>query len=188
MQSFYQQADNYLPASPLPRKKTSTQKSSKKTRKLLFTSVHTDSRMARNITGNEKQGRQSQGSHTPEKTLSLSSHPQPSYCSRIAAKSNADDWPLITIEDKASPWKLLAAVNTCSLGRKQEQLYLFPEVLSRKQGLSETLCLASSSEPDSSAHQRGVTFRAGASPQAAALRSAKQHCPERHLGGLIHDH
>lgn len=183
MQSFYQQADNYLPTSPLPRKKNSTQKLSKKTRKLLFTSVHTDSRMARNRTGNEKQGRQSQGSHTPEKTLSLSSHPQPSYCSRIAAKSNADDWPLIAIEDKASPWKLLAAVNTCSLGRKQEQLYLFPEVLSRKQGLSETLCLTSSSEPDSSAHQRGVTFRAGASPQAAALRKCQAALSRETFGG-----
>lgn len=129
--------------------------------------------MARNITGNEKQGRKSQGSHTPEKTLSLYSHPQPSYCSRIAAKSNADDWPLITIEDKASPWKLLAAVNTCSLGRKQEQLYLFPEVLSRKQGLSETLCLASSSKPDKSDHKRGVTSRAGASPQAAVVRKCQ---------------
>lgn len=139
--------------------------------------------MARNITGNEKQGSQSQGSHTPEKTLSLSSHPQPSYCSRIAAKSNADDWPLITIEDKASPWKLLAAVNTCSLGRKQEQLYLFPEVLSHKQGLSETLCLASSSEPDSSAHQRGVTFRAGASPHAAALRKCQAALSRETSGG-----
>lgn len=139
--------------------------------------------MARNITGNEKQGRQSQGSHTPEKTLSLSSHPQPSYCSRIAAKSNADDWPLITIEDKASPWKLLAAVNTCSLGRKQEQLYLFPEVLSHKQGLSETLCLASSSEPDSSAHQRGVTFSAGASPQAAVLRKCQAALSRETSGG-----
>lgn len=96
------------------------------------------------------------------------SRPQPSSCLRISAKSNSEDWPLTTTEGKASPWQLPAAFHTCSLGRQGEQLYLFPQVLSRKQGLREALCLASSSKPDKSDHKRGVTLRAEASPQAAA--------------------
>lgn len=75
--------------------------------------------------------------------------------------------PLTTTEDKASPWKLLAAFKTHSLGHRQEQLYLFPEVLSHKQGLRK---LSAWPPPPSLTNltTRGVTLHAEASPQAAA--------------------
>lgn len=62
------------------------------------------------------------------------SHPQPSQCWRIPEKSDPA-LPLPTAAAKASPWKLLPAFHPCSLGPQQEQLYLFPQVLSGTQGL-----------------------------------------------------
>lgn len=55
------------------------------------------------------------------------SHPQPSQRWRIPAKS---DPALPTAAAEASPWKLLPAFHSCCLGPQQEQLYLFPQVLS----------------------------------------------------------
>lgn len=85
--------------------------------------------------------------------------------------------PLTTTEDKASPWKLLAAFKTHSLGHRQEQLYLFPEVLSHKQGLRKLSAWPPPPSLTNLTTREGLCFTLKLAPRQQHEGSAKLSAP-----------